>query len=115
MKKIITIMAVVGLMATGAVAGKKVINNYYNSTEVTDVTTIATALSAVELNPDHKGWSVGAGVGYDDITEDYSGAVGIGYGFAKENTNGLDVGLNVKAYDIEGGEYGVAAGVTVGF
>ena len=119
MKKLITI----GLIAAAAFAGQNqatVIDSFnsvtYDKTiKENSLSGALVALSSVELNPDHKGWSVGLGGGYDDLTDQYGGALGVGYGFDRASTSGYDVGANLKAYDVEGGNYGVGVGLTVGF
>ncbi len=75
----------------------------------------STALASVELNPDHEGWSVGAGV--SPTRGEWAGAVGLMYA---ERIGGTDdsiqtIGYNVKAYKSEGGYEGVGVGITLGF
>ena len=66
----------------------------------------SSALSSVELNPDHDGLSVGVGASA------YAGqgayAVGIMYGIG-------GLGLNVKGYQAQSGYGGVSVGATYGF
>ena len=72
------------------------------------------ALSSVELNPDHIGFSVG--IGATNYKGTAAGAVGIMYGQAV--SPGLIIktlGYNVKAYNTEGGHRGASAGLTIGF
>jgi len=74
-----------------------------------------TATDSVELNPDHEGWSVGAG--FSPTRGEFAGAVGIMY---SEIVGGYDdtlrtIGYNVKAYQAEGGYNGVGVGITLGF
>jgi len=68
------------------------------------------ALSSVELNPDHKGLSLGLGVSTN--RSENAAALGVMYG-TKVGDN--SVGFNVKAYKAEGGYDGFGAGVTIGF
>ena len=89
--------------------------NYNETIKENSLSAALVALSSVELNPDHEGWSVGVGAGYDDLTEQYGAAAGVGYGFDRNSTGGYAVGANLKAYDCEGGNYGVGVGLTVGF
>jgi len=70
----------------------------------------STAISSVELNPDHEGLSVGVGASLTGGVN--AGAVGVMYGVKGD---GYSVGYNVKAYQAEGGHNGVGFGVTVGF
>ena len=121
--KLITAGLITAAIVSGATAGYIEIDDSYNTTnnnynetiKENSLSAALVALSSVELNLDHKGWSVGIGGGYDDLTEQYGGAVGVGYGFDRASTSGYDVGINLKAYDAEGGNYGAAVGVTVGF
>ena len=80
-------------------------NKFYEGVEEERVS--MAALSSVELNPDHKGWS--AGVGASTNGGMYAGALGVMYGFDN------DTGLNVKAYQAEGGYNGASIGFTIGF
>jgi len=70
-----------------------------------------TALSSLELNPDHLGFSVA--VGYANYSSIDAGAVGIMYGHKVGET--VNLGYNVKAYQAEGGVNGVGVGLTIGF
>jgi hypothetical protein len=65
------------------------------------------SLSSVDFNPDHKGWSVGLGV--SQASNASAGAIGVQYGFDGS------LGVNVKAYDVEGGNNGVSVGIVKGF
>ena len=68
------------------------------------------ALSSVELNPDHEGFSVSVGgSSYHGIA---AGALGVGYGIKTEKCN---IGINAKGYDAEGGYRGGSVGVSLGF
>jgi len=75
----------------------------------------AAATASVELNPDHKGWSVGMGVSPTRGT--FAGAVGVMYSEKLSNRNdGIQtVGYNIKAYQAEGGYNGFGVGLTLGF
>ena len=64
------------------------------------------AVSSVELNPDHQGFSIG--VGGSSYGGTSAGAIGIMYGVGSW-------GINVKGYDAEGGYNGASVGVTYGF
>lgn len=70
----------------------------------------STALSSVELNPDHEGFSIGIGASLTGGTN--AGAIGLMYGVVGKD---YSIGWNVKAYKAEGGTDGVGVGVTVGF
>jgi len=74
----------------------------------------SSAMDSVELNPDHSGFSVGLGAsgngGY------YAGAVGVMYGIKIEGDKPVkNIGVNVKAYNGEGGYAGASVGITLGF
>ena len=93
----------------------QIINNQYDSYYNCDCQADAykeqdrsamAAISSVELNPDHQGWSVG--IGASSFAGTAAGAIGVMYG--QDN-----VGINVKAYDAEGGYNGASVGITFGF
>ena len=65
------------------------------------------ALSSVDFNPDHKGWS--AGLGLSQASKASAGAIGVQYGFDGS------LGVNVKAYNAEGGNNGMSVGIVKGF
>ena len=115
MNKLIT----TGLISLALVAGLSAGQFKKNTKEYIDndsrLGAALVALNGVNINPDHKGWSIGVGAGYDDYTENYGGAIGVGYGFDRASTSGYDIGVVLKAYDTEGGNTGTAIGVTVGF
>ena len=70
------------------------------------------ALSSVELNPDHEGFSIGLGLSaYHGET---SGALGIMYALPTD-ANGVTLGINLKGYRTEGGGGGASGGITLGF
>lgn len=79
----------------------------YNRDDLNGLRGSMGALSSVDFNPDHKGWS--AGLGVSQASDKSAGAVGIQYGFDGS------LGVNVKAYDSEGGKNGVSIGITKGF
>jgi len=72
------------------------VENTYVSADLTKERVTSSALASVELNPDHKGFSVGLGM----------------YG---TTIAGKDVGFNVKAVTAEGGYHTGSVGITVGF
>ena len=72
-----------------------------------------TAISSVELNPDHAGLSVG--IGYGNYSRVDAGAIGVMYGVKYDTGIIKTVGYNTKAYLAEGGYNGISAGVTLGF
>ena len=126
MNKIIVSAVALGLLAGTAWAGKTV-NNYYgdevtNNTYITNVDAdnmklrVATgALSSVELNPDHEGWSVGVGASLQGDTNAY--AIGVMYGEEFKRSKYIkNMGINLKAYNAEGQDAnGVGVGLTIGF
>ncbi len=72
------------------------------------------ALSSVELNPDHIGWSVG--IGASNREGDAAAAIGVMY--SQEVSPGWiikNVGYNAKFYNAEGGYRGATVGATIGF
>ena len=72
------------------------------------------ALSSVELNPDHAGFSVGVGV--SNRKGDAAGAVGVMYSeVLGTGAWAKSVGYNFKFYNAEGGYRGATAGMTIGF
>ena len=127
MIKIILSTMIVGslVMASGFGNTRNVTRNSYNTTNMYSNTYTSStegsmelrnsmgAMSSVELNPDHKGWSVGTGI--SAYSGEYAGAVGIMYGGTLGGTSANDYGINLKAYQAEGGYHGVAVGFTIGF
>ncbi len=83
-------------------------SDLYNQLAVQDAG--FTAMNTLELNPDHEGFSVG--IGYANASRKDAGAVGIMYG---HKVGTLNLGYNVKAYQVEGGHNGVGVGATIGF
>jgi hypothetical protein len=79
----------------------------YNKDDFNKLRGALSAVSSVDFNPDHQGWSVGLGVAQASSTS--AGAIGIQYGFDGS------LGVNVKAYDAEGGNNGMSIGITKGF
>ena len=72
------------------------------------------AVSSVELNPDHKGFSMGFGVAKTAMSK-AGGAIGLMWGFDLKESKGFDSALHVKAYKATGDTSGVSAGITLGF
>ena len=66
----------------------------------------SSALSSVELNPDHEGLSVGVGASAYAGNSAY--AVGVMYGIG-------NLGVNIKGYQGQGGYAGASVGATYGF
>jgi len=73
----------------------------------------SSAMDSVELNPDHKGLSVGLGL--SSVSGVASAAVGVMYGQEIDNSTIKSVGYNIKGYNGEGGYRGASAGCNYRF
>lgn len=74
------------------------------------IMSITSALSSVELNPDHEGLSLSVGMARSGgIT---TGALGLMYAYTVDETN---IGWNLKSYTTQDGYRGFSGGVTIGF
>ena len=81
--------------------------------ELEDATLLSmAALSSVELNPDHTGFSMGIGLSMHGT--DAAGAIGMMYSFPTD-TNGVTLGVNLKAFTSKSGTDGASGGLTLGF
>ncbi len=77
---------------------------------VVDTSAAMIALSNIDFNPDHKGWS--AGVGFATIHTGY----GDGKAYALGTQYGFEYGaLNIKGSYRQPGEYILGSGFVVGF
>ena len=70
------------------------------------------ALSSVELNPDHTGWS--ASIGLSNYGSKTAGALGIMYALPTDE-NGVTLGINIKTFTVQDGSSGASTGLTLGF
>ena len=90
---------------------------YVSNYEVVGLTKLrvsSSAMDSVELNPDHEGFSISAGIA--SYSGEVAGAVGAMYSWQYEETSFIqNLGINVKAYNGEAGYNGGSAGVTLGF
>ena len=83
--------------------------NQYNE-ELLDSSAAMTALGNVDFNPDHQGWSVGAGFGIVNSTYGQGNGYALGTQYVYEQ-----IALNIKGARTSKGNYILGFGTVIGF